>query len=56
MLVARREERLKDVADKSWYLGAKNIHVIAADVTAEYAMVTAFTHHWYINREAWLPN
>ena len=54
MLVARREERLKAVADKSRSLGAKNVHVIATDVTANYAVVTAFTHHWYINREAWL--
>ena len=56
MLVARREERLKAISDKSRSLGAKNVHVIVADVTAEYAMVTAFTHHWYINREAWLPS
>ena len=34
MLVARREERLKAVADKSQSLGAKKVHVIAADVTA----------------------
>jgi len=35
MLVARREERLKAVADKSRSLGAKNVNVIAADVTKE---------------------
>ena len=35
MLVARREECLKAVAEKSWSLGAKNVHVIAADVAKE---------------------
>ena len=35
MLVARREDRLKAVADKSRSLGAKNVHVIAADVAKE---------------------
>lgn len=35
MLVARRENRLRAVADKSLSLGAKNVHVIAADVAKE---------------------
>ena len=35
MLVSRREERLKAVAEKSRSLGAKNVHVIAANVAKE---------------------
>lgn len=35
VLVARRENRLKAVADKARTVGAKNVHVIAADVTKE---------------------
>jgi short-subunit dehydrogenase len=35
VLIARREDRLKAVADKSSSMGAPAVHVIAADVAKE---------------------